>query len=207
MGTPLDEHKLSHFSDPKPPSEEPSLIPEAGLMGASLAAGGEADKLVDNIEKVLKINSVPPNLQRVIYGVVSGVAMDVTASKVGYSSNVTTKLRSALSGVGALLVSGNLGDALRKAGFSQDQADTLSGTAGGAVAGLTDTLVDGIVDVFKKVPLNVGKSFFKKLAMSSMKGAGMGLAFALFGDLIGEMPGGQSIAQVLQSVGEHIFGF
>ena len=202
MGTPLDEHKLSHFSDPKPPSEEPSLIPEAGLMGASLAAGGEADKLVDNIEKVLKINSVPPNLQRVIYGVVSGVAMDVTASKVGYSSNVTTKLRSALSGVGALLVSGNLGDALRKAGFSQDQADTLSGTAGGAVAGLTDTLVDGIVDVFKKVPLNVGKSFFKKLAMSSMKGAGMGLAFALFGDLIGEMPGGQSIAQVLQSVGE-----
>ena len=30
----------------------------------------------------------------------------------------------------------------------------------------------------------------------------MGLAFALFGDLIGEMPGGQSIAQVLQSVGE-----
>jgi hypothetical protein len=41
MGTPLDEHKLSHFSDPKPPSEEPSLIPEAGLMGASLAAGEE----------------------------------------------------------------------------------------------------------------------------------------------------------------------
>ena len=202
MGTPLDEHKLSHFSDPKPPSESDGILPEAGSMGASLAAAGEADKLVDKIEKVLNINSVPPNLQRVIYGVVSGVALDITASKVGYGSNMTTKLRSALSGVGALLVSGNLNDALRKAGFSQDQADALSGTAGGAAAGLTDTVIDGIVDVIKKAPLSLGKSFFKKLAVSSMKGAGMGLAFALFGDLLGEMPGGQTIAQVLQSVGE-----
>ena len=203
-GTPLSEHSLNHFSDP--PDEAPvtrriSVAPQIGMVGASLAAGQEADKMVDQVEKVMNINNIDPNLQHVIHGVISGIAVDVTAGKMGYQSTFKTKLRAALSGVGALVVAGNLDTALREAGFSQDAANTLASTSGGAAAAITDEVIDKIIKVFSNIGEAAGESFFRRLAMSSLKGAGIGAGLALFGDLLEELPGGKTIGEVVNAIG------
>ena len=220
----LDQHSLKHFSDPAgvhSPQQEgqskqgepsqiegaPKLMPQTGLVGASIAAGEVADEYVDKLEQFLKLENIDPNVQSLIHGAISGVAIDAVAGKMGYSSNFKTKLRSALSGMGALLLTNNMNSALRKAGMSQDQADALSAGAGGAAAGFTDEFVDKIVAIFAKLPAKFDMAFAKSLGEGMLRGAGVAVALAVFTDLVEEMPGGQSIGQIIHAFGEGVAGY
>ncbi len=206
-GGPLSEHSLAHFSQPDRPSQvqwKKGVVPETGVLGASLASGEVADEMVDKLEKVLKMNDINPQLQHVIHGVVSGIAADLTAGKMGFKSTFKTKLRSALSGVSALLVAGNLDDALTKAGFDQQDAQNISSAGGGAAAGLTDEAIDTVVNVFEGISEFAAKEFFKKLAISSMKGAGVGFALSLFSELLNHIPGGKFVGDTVHAAGDGI---
>ena len=58
----------------------------------------------------------------------------------------------------------NLKNALMQSGMNKTAADALSNGLGGGAAGMTDTLIQKIVDVFAKLPTELTSSFFKRLA-------------------------------------------